>query len=445
MSIREVVPAPEPLDELAAVAHLPHVAFLDGAAHPQGLGRWSYLAHSPSEVIEASAEEWPEVRERLRATRTEGGGQRVEDLPPFRGGWVGWFSYELGRAFDRQPVAARATQRIPDISLARYDSLLAWDHVTGRCWEIGEQRTANREPRDRSTVSDRRSPFAVRPQAVDAHRAQLSSSLSPDAYRAAVARIIDYVRAGDLFQANLTQQFVAPFAGDPLALYRALRRRAPGSHAAWLRHRDVHILSMSPERFLSCDAATRRVETRPVKGTRPRDADPERDAALAAELAASAKDRAENVMIVDLLRNDLSRVAEPGSVAVPVLCGLEHHAVHHLVSVVEATLAPACDALDLIEATFPGGSIAGAPKLRATEVIAELEPVQRGVYCGAIGWLGDDGSLELSIAIRTVVLADSVVTVGAGGGVTALSDPEAEYQESLDKAAALLAAIEEVT
>src|SRR5690606_4092049 len=170
-----------------------------------------------------------------------------------------------------------------------------------------------------------------------------------------------------------------------------------------------------------------------------------RDAALAAELVASAKDRAENVMIVDLLRNDLSRVAEPGSVVVPVLCGLGHHAVHHLVSVVEATLEASRDALDLIEATFPGGSITGAPKLRATEVIAELEPVRRGVYCGAIGWLGDDGSLELSIAIRTVVLADGVVTVGAGGGVTALSDPEAEYQESLDKAAALLAAIEEVT
>lgn len=438
MSIRELVPAPEPLDELRAVAHLPHVAFLDGAAHPHGLGRWSYLAHSPGEVIQASAEEWPEVRERIRATSAEGGGRRVEDLPPFRGGWVGWFSYELGRAFDRHPVIAPGTQQVPDVSLARYDSLLAWDRVTGRCWDIGERRVEGEGWRVESqpTPATLHSlPSVLCPP--------LTSSLSPDAYRAAVAQIITYIRAGDLFQANLTQQFIAPFAGDPLALYLALRRRAPGSHAAWLRHGDVRVLSMSPERFLSYDAATRRVETRPIKGTRPRDADPTRDAALAAELVASAKDRAENVMIVDLLRNDLSRVAEPGSVVVPVLCGLEHHAVHHLVSVVEATLEASRDALDLIEATFPGGSITGAPKLRATEVIAELEPVRRGVYCGAIGWLGDDGSMELSIPIRTAVLADGVVTVGAGGGITALSDPEAEYQESLDKAAGLLAAIEE--
>jgi para-aminobenzoate synthetase component 1 len=187
------------------------------------------------------------------------------------------------------------------------------------------------------------------------------------------------------------------------------------------------------------------VETRPIKGTRPRDADPVRDAAQASALAASVKDRAENVMIVDLLRNDLSRVAIPESVAVPVLCAVEHHAVHHLVSVVTASLAAGRDAIDLVEAAFPGGSISGAPKLRATEVIAELEPVQRGVYCGAIGWLGHDGSLELSIAIRTVVLADGLATLGAGGGITALSDPAAEYQESLDKAAALLAALQAVS
>jgi para-aminobenzoate synthetase component 1 len=445
VSIRELVPAPEPLDELRAVAHLPHVAFLDGAAHPHGLGRWSYLAHSPGEVIEASAEEWPEVRERIRATSTEGGGRRVEDLPPFRGGWVGWFSYELGRAFDRHPVIAPGTQQVPDVSLARYDSLLAWDRVTGRCWEVTGSGPSLRAAAGGEAISRRMEPFVggLPRRSAPRNDGQPTSSLSPDAYRAAVAQIITYIRAGDLFQANLTQQFIAPFAGDPLALYLALRRRAPGSHAAWLRHGDVRVLSMSPERFLSYDAATRRVETRPIKGTRPRDADPTRDAALAAELVASAKDRAENVMIVDLLRNDLSRVAEPGSVVVPVLCGLEHHAVHHLVSVVEATLEASRDALDLIEATFPGGSITGAPKLRATEVIAELEPVRRGVYCGAIGWLGDDGSLELSIPIRTAVLADGVVTVGAGGGITALSDPEAEYQESLDKAAGLLAAIEE--
>ncbi len=441
MSLRELRPAPDPLEALAAVAHLPHVSFLDGAARPSGMGRWSYLAHSPSEVIEASAEEWPVVRDRLRAERTEGRGRRVGDFPPFQGGWIGWFAYELGRAFDRQPVAARATQQIPDISLARYDSLLAWDHGTGRCWTIGERSVESGGWRERV-----KPPFStLRPPPSGLHP-RLASSLSQAEYRRAVERIIAYIRAGDLFQANLTQQFRMPFSGDRLALYHALRRRAPGSHAAWLDRGPVAVLSMSPERYLRYDAATRAVETRPIKGTRPRDADPLRDAALAAELVASEKDRAENVMIVDLLRNDLHRVAPPESVAVPALCALETHAaVHHLVSVVTAELAPDRDACDLLEATFPGGSISGAPKLRATEVIAELEPVRRGIYCGAIGWLGEDGSLELNIAIRTVVLADGMATVGAGGGITALSDPDAEYQESLDKANALLAAIAEAS
>jgi len=430
------------------VAHLPHVSFLDGAAHPAGMGRWSYLAHSPSELIEASAEEWPAVRARLRAEKPGTGGRGVEDLPPFRGGWVGWFSYELGRAFDRQPVAARATQQVPDISLARYDSLLAWDHRTGRCWEVTGSGPSLRAAAGGEAISRRMDQFAggLLRRFAPRNDGQPTSSLSPDAYRTAVARVIAYIRAGDLFQANLTQQFRMPFSGDRLALYHALRRRAPGSHAAWLDRGPVAVLSMSPERYLRYDAATRAVETRPIKGTRPRDVDPARDAALAAELVASEKDRAENVMIVDLLRNDLHRVALPESVAVPALCTLETHAaVHHLVSVVTAELEPDRDACDLLEATFPGGSISGAPKLRATEVIAELEPVRRGIYCGAIGWLGEDGSLELNIAIRTVVLADGMATVGAGGGITALSDPSAEYQESLDKANALLAAIAEAS
>jgi para-aminobenzoate synthetase component 1 len=259
--------------------------------------------------------------------------------------------------------------------------------------------------------------------------------------------VIDYVVAGDIFQANLSQRFTTPFRGDALALYRALRRRAAGSHAAYLDRGRVQLCSMSPERFLQYDPVTRHVETRPIKGTRPRDhADPGHDTSLAADLLTSAKDRAENVMIVDLLRNDLHRVCEADSVAVPSLCRLETHAaVHHLVSIVTGTLRPGLDALDLIAATFPGGSITGAPKLRAMDIIAELEPVARGAYSGAIGWIGHDGALDLNIAIRTVTLVDDVASVHAGGGITALSEPAAEYQETLDKAQALLDALAEVS
>ena len=437
--ITRLDPAPDPLLALAAAADRPGTAFLDGAAEPGGMGRWSYLATDPVETVECSANEWPAVRARIRERSLAQNADRRSTnadpaMPPFQGGWIGWLSYELGAAFDHQPRARHNDLHIPDISLARYTSLIAWDHLSGAAWQIsnGDQRS---EIGDRRASSDLRSPIS-----------DLSPGFTPLAYQAAVRRVIDYILAGDIYQANLSQRFAVPFAGDPLALYLALRRRAAGSHAAFLDRGRVKVLSMSPERFLSYDPVSRHIETRPIKGTRPRDlADSAVDASLAFELANSAKDRAENVMIVDLLRNDLHRVSRPESVVVPSLCALERHAaVHHLVSTVTAELAPGRDALDLIEATFPGGAITGAPKLRAMEIIAELEPVSRGVYCGAIGWIGDDGALELNIAIRTVVLTDGVATVSAGGGITALSDPAAEHQETLDKAQALLDALAEV-
>lgn len=433
---RLLVHAPTPLEALEACASSPYLAFLDGAAEPGGLGRWSYLAHSPSEVIEASAADWPDVRHRLRQTieMRRAGETTLEDGPPFQGGWIGWISYEAGRAFDRQPLAGRDIQSVPDISFARYDAVLAWDHLTGRAWHVGATAVATPVP-----------PQAPSTPASTPHTVGETRDFTPESYRAAVECVIDYIHAGDIFQANLSQQFRTPFAGDPLALYRAMRRRAPGSHAAYLDRGRVQVLSMSPERFLAFDPATQQVEARPIKGTRPRDRDPQRDRQHAEELSGSAKDRAENVMIVDLLRNDLHKVCDPASVQVPVLCALESHAaVHHLVSTVTATLERDRDAIDLIEAAFPGGSITGAPKLRAMEILAELEPVRRGVYCGAIGWLGFDGKLDLNIAIRTVTVANGMATIAAGGGITARSDPAAEYQETLDKAAALRQALEDV-
>ena len=254
----------------------------------------------------------------------------------------------------------------------------------------------------------------------------IRSSFTRDGYLAAVQTVRDYIYAGDIFQANFSQRFEAPLRESPWTLYTRLRARNAAPFAAYMDLPDATILSASPERFLRIDRAGR-VETRPIKGTRPRGLGPEHDAALGHALTESEKDRAENLMIVDLMRNDLSRVCLPGTVRVPELFTLERYAtVHHLVSTVVGQLAPGGDALDVVRAAFPGGSITGAPKLRSMEIIAELEPSQRGVYCGSIGYWSLTGDLDTSIAIRTVVARNGRVYFSAGGGIVADSVPEQE-------------------
>jgi para-aminobenzoate synthetase component 1 len=269
----------------------------------------------------------------------------------------------------------------------------------------------------------------------------LRSSFTHRGYLDAVTRVRDYIVAGDIFQANLSQRLEAPLEEDPWHLYRRLREVNPAPFAAYLEFDGVHVASASPERFLQVDPAGH-VETRPIKGTRPRGLSPQHDAALSRALWDSEKDRAENLMIVDLLRNDLSRVCRPGTVRVPELFALEgYRTVHHLVSTVVGQLAPGRTAEDLLAAAFPGGSITGAPKVRAMEIIAELEPSRRGIYCGSIGYLSVTGAMDTSIVIRTLVAADGRVTFSVGGGIVADSDPESEYQETLHKARALIAAL----
>jgi para-aminobenzoate synthetase component 1 len=271
---------------------------------------------------------------------------------------------------------------------------------------------------------------------------EATPDLAPSQYRDMVRRTIDYIRAGDIYQANITQRFQARLpegsgAADRLALYAMLRRRNPATFAAYLDFGDRAILSSSPERFLKVVAGA--IETRPIKGTRPRGETPAEDATLARELLASEKDRAENLMIVDLLRNDLGRAAKLGSVKVPVLFGLESYAtVHHLVSVVTAELDDGKSAVDLLRGAFPGGSVTGAPKIRAMEIIAELEPTSRGPYCGAIGYLSAGGAMDTNIVIRTLLIEGDRISFQVGGGIVADSDPEAELQESLVKARALI-------
>jgi para-aminobenzoate synthetase component 1 len=269
---------------------------------------------------------------------------------------------------------------------------------------------------------------------------RLTSNFRRRDYIEAIRRAKEYIAAGDIYQVNLSQRLSAPLVTNPLDLYRRLSRSNPSPFAAYFDTPDGAVVSCSPERFL--ELRGREVETRPIKGTRPRGESPEEDARLAAELQASAKDRAENVMIVDLERNDIGRVCEFGSVHVPELFALESYAtVHHLVSTVRGRLRPDCDALDCLRACFPGGSITGAPKVRSMEIIEELESTRRGVYTGAIGYLCFSGDMDVNIVIRTAVVQDGVAHFQVGGGIVADSDPEAEYQETVDKGRAIADAL----
>lgn len=348
--------------------------------------------------------------------------------PPFGGGAVGYVGYDLARRLDDLPALAEDDLALPEMAVGIYTWAVVVDHRERRCWLAGDA-TGRAEWRRLTAHLPPTGRFRVDGMPV--------SDMSAADYAAAFARVQHYLREGDCYQVNLAQRFCAGAAGDAFALYATLRRDNPAPFAAFLNFPFGQVLSASPERFLRLRDG--RVETKPIKGTRPRSADPQEDRALAAALQASVKDRAENLMIVDLLRNDLGKTCRPGSVRVPHLFALESFAtVHHLVSTVTAELAPGRDAIDLLRGCFPGGSITGAPKRRAMAIIEELEPHRRGVYCGAIGYLGFDGAMDSNIAIRTLVHTAGRICFAAGGGIVSDSTAAQEYQESLDKAAALL-------
>ena len=461
--VEELVPAPDPVETCARFADLPFLVFLDSATHPEQAGRYSFLVADPATIVRSKGAltqqlgegRWTRVAAdpvaHVSALLEPFAAEPVAGLPPFQGGAAGYVGYDWGAQLERVPRTRYDDLAIPDVMLGLYDWVIAWDHQTKRAWVIStgipeqgaarRDRTARRLAFVKERLAERRSDRPAAPSYPVPDVPGLRSNFTREGYLDAVARVIEYVYAGDIFQANLSQRLEAPLAGTPFELYRRLRQRNPAPFAAYLAFGDVVVVSSSPERFLCVDAG-RRVETRPIKGTRPRGVGPEHDAALALALAESDKDRAENVMIVDLLRNDLSRVCQPGTVRVPELFALEHYqTVHHLVSTVVGELAPELDALDLLRAAFPGGSITGAPKVRAMQIIAELEPTQRGVYCGSIGYLSATGALDSSIVIRTYLVVGRDVYFQVGGGIVADSDPEQEYRETLDKARGLIAAL----
>jgi para-aminobenzoate synthetase component I len=463
--VEELTPAPDPAQCCEQLAGLPYRLFLDSAATATRLGRYSFLTADPVDVIErkGSSRTLDEVRERLAPFRVE----PIAGLPPFQGGAAGYIAYDWGLTLERLPAPAYDDLALPDIVLGIYDWVLAWDHVASRAWLIStgipETDDAARANRARQRANEVRrllesaAPSHLRTLVPSPPRTfapshlvdggwwppsfELRSSFTRAAYLESVQRVRDYIFAGDIFQANLSQRFEAPLHESPWSFYARLRGRNAAPFAAYFETPDASVISASPERFLRVDR-TGFVETRPIKGTRPRGLSPEHDAALGQALAESAKDRAENLMIVDLMRNDLSRVCAPRTVRVAELFSLEHYAtVHHLVSTVVGQLESGYDALHLLRAAFPGGSITGAPKLRAMEIIAELEQSQRSVYCGSIGYWSVSGDLDTSIAIRTAIARDGRVYFSAGGGIVADSDPEQEYRETIDKARALIDAL----
>jgi len=480
--VEELVPAPDPVEACARLADLPFVVLLDSATHPDQVGRHTFLTADPATVVRSKgaltqqldAGRWTRIAAdpvaHVGALLEPFAAEPIAGIPPFQGGAAGYVGYDWGAQLERVPRTRYDDLAIPDAMLGLYDWVIAWDHQTEQAWVIStgipEQGPARRERAARrlafvkERLADRRIGGSAGsegttsvPSVYPPTRLSAPSYPVPDVpgvrsnftragYLDAAARVIEYVYAGDIFQANLSQRLQAPLAGTPFELYRRLRQRNPAPFAAYLDFGDVVVASSSPERFLRVDDG-RRVETRPIKGTRPRGVGPEHDAALALALAESDKDMAENVMIVDLLRNDLSRVCRPGTVRVPELFALEHYqTVHHLVSTVVGELAPQRDGLDLLRAAFPGGSITGAPKVRAMQIIAELEPTQRAVYCGSIGYVSVTGALDTSIVIRTYLVIGRDVYFQVGGGIVADSDPAQEYRETLDKARGLIAALE---
>jgi para-aminobenzoate synthetase component 1 len=447
------------IDAAEAFRDLPGLALLE-SARPGRNARWTYLTADPLALLESpAAGRDPFAVARRLVARLDPSRPELPDAPPFLGGLVGFLGYDLGHALERLPSLAVDDQGLPPMRLALHDWVVAWDRRTGEAWLAGRavdgdgRRLARRLDDVHARLTTPTPPTTARPSGdpADGHDdgpLTFRSGLPRRAYEAGVEAIRQHIAAGHLYQANLTRRLETPFAGDPWARYRRLRTGDPSLFSAYLdlgsspeTGHPRALLSASPEPFLSLDADGT-VATDPIKGTRPRGRDRNEDRALACELLTSAKDRAENVMIVDVLRNDLGRVCLPGTVRVPRLCRLERTAaVQHLVSTVTGRLAPGRDAFDLLAASFPGGSITGAPKIRAMELLEGLEPVRRGPYTGALGWIGPDGAMRTSILIRTFVADGRRLTLHVGGGITWGSDPAAEWEETVAKARGPLGAI----
>jgi anthranilate synthase component I len=383
-----------------------------------------------------------DLLESIRALLT--GIEAVPQVPPFSGGLIGYLGYDIVRRFERLPLPPPDPEGLPDSVLFVPSEIVVVDHQERRTdIVIRGDAEPGRVERLREALAKPATASAERPvDAEDRAEVELRPRTQRAAYERGVERILEHIRAGDIFQGVLSQRFEADLPGDAFDLYRALRETNPAPYMYYLKIGDQHaVLGSSPEVLATLEG--RRAITRPLAGTRPRGGSPSKDAAFAVDLLADEKERAEHVMLVDLARNDLGRVCEYGSVHVTRQFEIEKHArVMHIVSEVEGTLRAEHDALDLLRATFPAGTVSGAPKIRAMEIIDSLEPVRRGLYGGAIGYIDPASRMDLCLAIRTIVVHQGRVLLQAGAGVVADSDPVREYEETRHKASALVRALE---
>ncbi len=420
----------------SAIRDLPWAAWLDSA----GLARYDILTAAPAETL-TTRDSQTHIRTQraesiseappMSLVRAQLGSHSAErpDIP-FCGGALGYWGYSLANAWPTPETD------LPAMAIGIYDWAIVVDHQKHEARLLSELRfpeTSSLLPqvlqRLEHTEPCRPGQFLV--------TTRVSSNFTRDSYLEAFKTIQNYLSAGDCYQVNLAQCFTADAQGDAFAAYLKLREISPAPYSAFLDYPWGQVLSSSPECFLK--VKNRKVETRPIKGTRPRGATPEMDSRLITDLRTNAKDQAENLMITDLLRNDLGRCCQPGSIKVEQLFAVESYSnVHHLVSTIRGELTEEHDALSLLQACFPGGSITGAPKKRAMEIIEQLEPTPRDVYCGAIGYVGWGGQMDTNIAIRTLMYSDNKIRFSVGGGIVADSDAAKEYQETLDKATGML-------
>ena len=426
----------------AAIADLPWAVWLDSA----GLGRYDILCAQPMATLVTHAAE-TEIIDATGTRRSSDDpfallrqqlGEHVAAVPglPFSGGALGYWGYDLVRRVIKLPSRAQDSEGLPDMSIGIYDWAIVLDHQQKTAQLVSQQRFTETK-KHLPEILDRLQRAGELPVDNFSVRGRITSNFTRAEYDAAFHTVRDYLQAGDCYQVNLAQRFSAAASGGALGAYLTLRSLSPAPYSAFLNFPQAQILCASPERFLRVQNGS--VETRPIKGTRPRSSDAQQDRRLADELRNHPKDRAENLMIVDLLRNDLGKSCVPGSVRVPKLFEVESFAnVHHLVSTVEGKLAEGRDALHVLRDCFPGGSVTGAPKQRAMQIIEQLEPNRRSIYCGTIGYVGFDGNMDSNIVIRTLAYSGDEILCWAGGGIVADSDVAAEFQETLDKAAGML-------
>ena len=417
---------------------------LDSAMDKEKLGRYSFISSNPFKVLKyKNTDQNPldYLQEELNKYKVSNNTKL-----PFIGGAVGYLSYDLGNYIENLPRSAKDDLNVYDLYFGLYNYVIVVDHLEEKTYiatpdiDIEKEKNILEEVESRIINANENGVDSICYEEREVEHVKLESNFTKKQFEKSVQKVKDYIRSGDIYQVNLTQRFNGKTVLSSYELYRDLRNISPAPFGAYLNFDDFNILSNSPERFIKC--IDRKIETRPIKGTRPRGKTKEEDLRLQEELRNSEKDRAELLMIVDLERNDIGKISKVGTVKVPELFIIEPYAnVNHLVATITGEIEDGKDSVDVIKATFPGGSITGAPKIRSMEIIDELEPTQRNVYTGSIGYIGFNGDMDLNIAIRTIIKKDDDVYFQVGGGMTWGSNPSDEYQETLDKAKSIMKAL----